>query len=109
MNSTHPPTLQTWYWIGGIIAVSALAYFIFFSTPVDTSNSTLLETGPNNEMIGSQVLNLLGQIQSLRIDPTIFDSAVYKSLQDFSVNIPPEGVGRDNPFAPIPGYAQKQQ
>ncbi|MEK9177793.1 MAG: hypothetical protein AAB777_01580 [Patescibacteria group bacterium] len=106
MNSTHPTTLNTWYWIGGIIAAAAIAYFMFFSAPSPSSDSALLETGRGEEMIGSQVLSLLNQIQSLRIDPTLFQSAVYKSLQDFSVNIPPEGVGRDNPFAPIPGYAK---
>ncbi len=68
----------------------------------------MLEFEGGKESIGADVLGLLNQIQSLKIDSSIFRSAVYKSLQDFSVEVPPEGVGRDNPFAPFPGYIGSQ-
>lgn len=108
MNTSHPTTTKTWYWIGGIIAVSFATYYMFFLGPTVPSDSSLLETGSGEEMIGTQVMNLLDQIQSLKIDPTMFQSPVYKSLQDYSVAIPTENVGRDNPFSPFPGYSGLQ-
>jgi hypothetical protein len=102
--NTHPTTMKTWYWIIGIIVVSISIYYFFLAGPSKATSSSLLEQGPASGVIGSQVLNLLNQISSLKIDSTVFQSAVYKSLQDYSVAIPTENVGRPNPFAPIPGF-----
>lgn len=78
---------------------------MFFSKPADIDTS--LEAEQNSGVIGSQVMSLLTQIRSLKIDATVFQSAVYRSLQDYSVAIPTENVGRDNPFAPFPGYVRE--
>jgi hypothetical protein len=53
--------------------------------------------------IGANVLKLLNQIKSLKIDTTLFENKAYQTLQDNTVQIPPVSVGRQNPFAPIPG------
>lgn len=50
---------------------------------------------------GAYVLSLLKQVNSLEIDTSIFESVVYKTLVDYTVEIPPQDVGRANPFAPI--------
>jgi hypothetical protein len=105
MNSPHK-TSKIWYWIIGFVAIMVGLYFMFFSGTTSPTDSTLVESG-SGEVIGSQVLNLLNQIKSLKIDSAVFKSAVYKSLRDYSVTIPAENVGRDNPFAPIPGYTPK--
>lgn len=87
-----------------IVIVAILAYFMFFNGAPAPSGSSLLQSGPSGEVIGAQVLSLLNQIQSLRIDSSLFENAAYKSFQDYTVAIPPQNVGRDNPFAPIPGF-----
>ena len=52
-------------------------------------------------MVRTRVLSLLNQINSLKIDTSIFNSLVYRSLVDYSITIPEQNVGRPNPFAPI--------
>lgn len=89
-----------------IVAVAFLAYY-FYKSGNSTESSSLLSSSsgqPDASQIGSQVLSLLSQIQSLRIDDSLFSDPGYQTLRDYSVVIPAEDVGRDNPFAPIPGF-----
>ena len=90
------------YITAGVIAAAVLGYYAFFSTP-SADNSALLQQESGDIVIGTQVLSLLNQIQSLHIDTALFQSAAFRSLQDYSVAIPPQTVGRPNPFAPLPG------
>ena len=87
-----------------IIIVAIIAYYTFFA---DSTNSTdsLLEIQSQNQLIGSEVLNLMNQVQSLKIDSAFFDNNAFKSLVDHTVAIPERSVGRDNPFAPISGFS----
>ena len=89
-----------------IVVVSIIIYYWFLKpAPTDTATNggTLLDVTAEAN-VGTDVLTLLNQIQSLRIDKSIFESPEYQSLNDFSVAIPPQPVGRPNPFAPIPGF-----
>lgn len=47
------------------------------------------------------LINQLLELKSLRLDESIFSDPHFRSLTDFSVTIPPEPVGRSNPFLPI--------
>lgn len=89
-----------------VIAVLALgAYLYMTGTPDDSSISSLSQADSVTSMAaqseGSEVLVLLNQISSLRISTDIFENIVYKTLIDYTVEIPPQNVGRPNPFAPI--------
>ena len=93
-----------------IIAMIALgAYFYFKGEPSDDLSSSLeTQDSPvsaDAQAVGTRVLSLLNQINSLKIDASIFDSAVYKTLVDYTITIPEQNVGRPNPFAPISGSA----
>jgi len=105
-NNNTRYSSKNWLWMAIIVAVAVLAYFMFFSKPA-VDESVLLTQPGGGEEVGLRVLNLLNQIQSLRIDATLFQSAAYRSLQDYTVEIPTDTVGRDNPFAPIPGYVPR--
>lgn len=86
-----------------VIALGTLAYFYFRGNPTDT-NPTLQETSTNNAdqaFVGSNVLTLLNQINSLKIDTSLFNSQVYKSLVDHTVIVRSQNVGRANPFVPL--------
>lgn len=86
-----------------IAIVGLIIYFYITGKPSDSSVSSL-ETGESAtdaQLAGTRVLNLLNQINSLKIDSTIFESPAYKSLIDYSVAIPERSIGRQNPFAPI--------
>ena len=93
---------KTWIWIVLIVIVAGLGYFYLYGSSNQTSSS-LTATSDTNSAVGVQVLGLLSQIQSLKIDTAIFSDAGYRTLRDYSVVIPPVNVGRPNPFAPLPG------
>ena len=60
-----------------------------FATPASQADKDLVTT--------------LLQLRSVTLDGTIFSDPVFKSLKDFGSEIVPEPVGRENPFAPLPG------
>jgi hypothetical protein len=104
----------------GILAIALLGGgYYYFTTmkeegkgTLDTKKPGLLgnSSGDNpSQPIGADVLSLLNRISSLKIDTEIFDSLIYQSLVDYSVEIPPQEVGRPNPFAPIQGGASAGQ
>ena len=88
-----------------VVIVAAGAYFYFEGSPASLSGDSLLQADSNAqaEAAGAQVLILLNQIQSLSIDTSLFSDPGWNTLVDYTVPIPPENVGRSNPFAPIPG------
>ena len=51
--------------------------------------------------IGTQVIALLGEMGGIKLDGSLFSDPSFQSLQDYSIDIPPELKGRPNPFDPI--------
>ena len=87
-----------------LIVLGAGAYFYFQGTPSDSASSlssSATAESTDASAVGTRVLSLLNQINSLKIDTSIFNSLVYRSLVDYSITIPEQNVGRPNPFAPI--------
>jgi hypothetical protein len=88
-----------------LLIILVLGGFIYFYVTGDnaSTSSSLLGSGSTvaSDNAAAEVLALLKQIQSLEIDAKIFEMPVYKTLQDYSVEVPPQNVGRPNPFAPI--------
>ncbi|MBI5004619.1 MAG: hypothetical protein HZC04_00320 [Candidatus Lloydbacteria bacterium] len=50
---------------------------------------------------GREILAILLNLKSLKLDASIFNNSVFQSLTDFGQSIPERPRGRDNPFAPI--------
>ncbi len=87
----------------GMIVVAGAAYFYFMGGKPTDSGSLAVEDNPEVELAASRVFSLLNQIKSLKIDGSLFKSQAYQTLRDYTVLIPPQNVGRANPFAPLPG------
>ncbi len=85
---------------GVVVALAALVYFWFFSG--DSSKDALVTTNqdPTSE-VSRSLLVTLSNLNTIKLDNTIFDDPVFLSLSDFGVVIPLEPVGRRNPFAPL--------
>jgi len=96
---------KTWIWLTAVVIIAAIGYFYLSGSSTPAASSTLQSSGPDSAAVGTQVLSLLNQIQSLKIDASIFSDPGYQTLRDYSVVIPPENVGRPNPFAPLSGYS----
>jgi hypothetical protein len=110
---------KTFILVAVIVVALAGAYYFYQSgskTATDATSgvdNSSFDTFSNTEegdgsVVGADVYSLLGQIQSLKIDPTFFARTVYQSLVDYTVEIPPQPVGRPNPFAPISGSSGSQ-
>ena len=48
-----------------------------------------------------EILSLLLELRSIKLDVSMFESSAFKALKDFGVTLDPEPVSRPNPFAPI--------
>ncbi len=57
---------------------------------------------------GQQVISFLNQLQSVEFDTRLFTDPEYKSLQDFTVDIGAQAVGRANPFLPASSVVKNQ-
>jgi hypothetical protein len=88
--------------IGGVVVV-ALVLWIYF-TYFQGGGPLLSEAQPTSP-VSQELLVTLSNLHTLRLDETIFNDPVFTSLSDFGVTIPPEAVGRRNPFAPFVGGA----
>ena len=82
-----------------IVIGAFLVYQYFFApsteAPLTTTNS-LSASGPDQDLIA-----LLLELKSIRLDNTLFNDSVFKSMQDFSKELVQEPQGRPNPFAPL--------
>jgi|GEM_PF-521948 len=52
-------------------------------------------------LLSTQISQALLKIDQIRLDRSVFDNPIFKSLSDRSQNIEPEPIGRSNPFAPL--------
>jgi hypothetical protein len=82
-----------------IIAIAFFAYSYFFA---DKGQPILSEQAPAAETpVDQDLIALLLQLRSIRLDTAIFNDPAFRSLQDFSQALVPEAIGRTNPFAPL--------
>lgn len=91
-----------------IIVISFGLFFYYYqkdSTEDPTSSLETTDSAESNEAraASDRIVKILNQVSALQIDDTIFKTTVYKSLVDYSVQIPEQNVGRENPFAPVNG------
>lgn len=87
-----------------------IAVFIFviigFVFEKDNSQQALLSDG-SGEQVASiaerELLSILLDLRRIELREEIFSDSVFISLKDFSQDLVPEPVGRNNPFAPVFG------
>lgn len=80
-----------------LVALLIYAYFNFFRST--NSDEALLTSNANSE-ISSDLLVLLSTLHTIRLDNSFFADEAFLSLSDYGVDIDPQNVGRQNPFAP---------
>ena len=110
MNNKPASSKKSTITIIAIIIVAVIAYFYYTGTQTSPdAGSSLSTVSANDQAVGAQVLALLNQIQSLKIDTSLFKDPTYLTLRDYTVAIPSVPVGRDDPFAPLPGMASSSR
>jgi hypothetical protein len=85
-----------------IIIVAAVIGYFYYEGSIPAVNTGLTQI---DAMSGDDIMvtQLLAQVDTIRIDTKLFTDMAFKSLKDYTVSIQPLGVGRQNPFAPVPG------
>jgi hypothetical protein len=85
--------------IFGLVGTGLLVwgYFVFFGE----DSGPLLSSGATPSPVSQELLITLSNLRTINLDETLFSDPVFQSLSDFGVVIPPELIGRRNPFAPI--------
>ncbi len=90
-----------------VIVVVVLGYIVysFMSKPpaeeVAGPGGLSSQSVQNTSEIGKKLAATLETIRSIRLDRSIIENPVFMSLEDFSTEISPLPVGRDNPFEPV--------
>ncbi len=89
----------------GILLVGVLGggYYFFSNKSSSNLNSLGAVSGADAIAAGDEqaLIDQLLKLKSLRLDEKIFSDPAFTSLKDFSQTIPPEPVGRANPFLPV--------
>ena len=93
-----------------VIGVIVAAYFVFIKkdvpviSTVTSSVSSVAQIAEETALMGSQIDTTVSDLNELakavESSNIIFELPAFKNLRDFSVAIPGESVGRDNPFVP---------
>jgi hypothetical protein len=86
--------------LGGIVIVfvGIVVYLNFFSgTPAGELLASTEQASPASQ----DILVILSNLHTIKLDNSIFSDPTFLSLTNFGVELPPENVGRRNPFLPL--------
>lgn len=92
----------------GIIVLIIVLVTIFSGKNDKQTGSLISSSGDvvspvtGEDDIGEEFLVTLLNLRTIQLDETLFSDQKFRSLEDFTITLIPEGnVGRSNPFAPI--------
>ncbi len=87
------------------VVLIAIGGWYFFGRQDSTSDLTLFVEAsggdPIEAIIGRELLISLEKMKTINLDTTFFSDPAFTNLEDFTVEIPKQPIGRRNPFAPI--------
>ena len=84
----------------GVIIVLALGYSFFSGEEIPEGLTSQAAGGLAPEE-GGDLIALLAELKSIELDTSILQNPTFLTLEDFSVSLTAEPVGRSNPFAPL--------
>lgn len=86
-----------------VVVLLAVGFFVYssFFKPDATSTLTAADVNPAQTAVEQELIALLLELRSIRLDLSLFDDPAFQSLSDFSQELVSEPVGRPNPFLPL--------
>lgn len=75
--------------------------YSFFFTGNDTRTLVTQDVDPAQAAVEQELIALLLELRSIRLDVSLFDNTDFTSLTDFSQELVAEPIGRENPFSPL--------
>jgi hypothetical protein len=83
-----------------VIVACAVGFFVYQNYFSGGEKELLVSSTPMD--LGSEeLLTSLSSLKAVRLEASLFSDPIFLSLVDFGINIPPQPVGRPNPFAPL--------
>lgn len=97
--------------LGGVV-VLLIGLFVFMRSPEEDlgtpteflgDNPLFFESNidPVSQILGRDILNLVAKMKQVNLDTSFFSDPAFQSLQDFTVEIKTQPIGRRDPFAPL--------
>ena len=83
-----------------IVMVAFIFGAYFLLTP--NQGSVISEVAQANRAETQRTVNMLNDLQDIKIDTTIFEDPTFTSLRDEESNLPEYEIGKVNPFEPLP-------
>lgn len=65
------------------------------------AHNTAVSAAATQQDAKARIVEMLGRLSVLKLDRAFFDSPLFRTLKDFSIEVVAEPKGRPNPFAPI--------
>lgn len=85
-----------------VVVLGFVLYTIFLKPQAE--KALLESSGPQEvDVAGQEIIETLGNIESIKLNNSVFNDPLYLRLRDDSQEIQPEDLRRENPFAPIEG------
>src|SRR5512146_397836 len=85
--------------MGAAVVIAGLLFVVYYYWGGSSSSPTVT-VAPAASPASQDLLLTLANLHSIKLDPSIFNDPLFKSLTDYGVTIAPEPTGRGNPFAP---------
>lgn len=86
-----------------VVVIAVILIFIYLKPQKDdTDPSTVINEPvlPVQNKGNEEVIKTLSLLNNIKLDKDFFDNPVFKSLDDFSIELSEPFPGRYNPFAP---------
>ena len=79
----------------GVVLIVIMAAFLynFFSPSISSSDFI----GPD-QAVGADLLKISEELSRVTLNNSLFSKSEYLRLSDFSTSVPPQPIGRRNPF-----------
>ncbi len=85
-----------------IILVAFFAFKTFFGNETPNDQSLISQSSESSYLAGGEeILVLLGKLNAIQLDSSIFSNRVFMSLTSFERPLEEQITGRPNPFLPI--------
>ena len=85
-----------------LIVVAIIGYYTFASKPAANQALTTSTTVDTSSAVGGELVVELNRLKALQnVDTSFLSDPAFQSLQDFTQPVPPQPLGRGNPFAPV--------
>lgn len=81
-----------------VVILGLVVYLNFFAGGTEALLSSSADT---TSPVSQELLVTLQNLHTIKLDNSIFSDPLFQSLTSFGVTLPPENVGRRNPFLPV--------